>query len=567
VRRFGGVVIVMAMMLLPIACNDDASSTTGTEAPAVQRVLAVDNEFRPQSLTVPAGTEVVFENTGRLDHNVVPVNDPTASEWGVLEVDFAPADTYSHVFTTPGTYAYYCTIHGSPTAGMRGTVVVTESDGTPVTDTVAATTSTQPAGPVEAIEVPADQPTIQAAVDAAAAGDLILVSPGTYHEAVQVATDRLTIRGLERNTVVLDGQLEMDTGIRVLGAAGVTIENMTAMNYTKNGFFWTGVTGYRGSYLTTYRTGDYGVYSYDSVDGQLDHLYTVGSVDAGVYIGGCFPCNTVLTDSVSEYNGIGYSGTNAGGDLFIVNSVFRNNRVGMLPNSGTYELCYPQRNTTIVGNVIFDNNEPDTPSIRFAVLAQGNGIIISGGVQNVIERNRVVDHDMAGVALLPFLEYDPNDEQPPRDEWSRTCAEQRKDRPNDPGTAMLWDAFDNRVVGNVFADNRLTDLLVASASGDSSELGNCFADNTFTASVPDDVETLAPCDGKGVGAWPADEFDAVEWLSASSGKGPDWRTVELPELTAQENMPNVATAPAHPATDTPFAVDLAAIEVPPMPSR
>jgi hypothetical protein len=33
------------------------------------------------------------------------------------------------------------------------------------------------------------------------------------------------------------------------------IENLTARNYTENGFYWDGVHGYRGSYLTAYRNG------------------------------------------------------------------------------------------------------------------------------------------------------------------------------------------------------------------------------------------------------------------------------------------------------------------------
>src|SRR5690606_22894636 len=68
------------------------------------------------------------------------------------------------------------------------------------------------------IRVPDDHETIQEAVDAAEPGDLILVEPGVYEEAVDVTTDMLTIRGLDRNEVVLDGGFELDNGIRVTGA-------------------------------------------------------------------------------------------------------------------------------------------------------------------------------------------------------------------------------------------------------------------------------------------------------------------------------------------------------------
>src|SRR3546814_1435355 len=104
---------------------------------------------------------------------------------------------------------------------------------------------------------------------------------------------------------------------------------MTAKNYTVNGFFWTGVTGYRGSYLTAYRNGDYGVYAFDAVKGQLEHIYASGSPYAGLYIGQCYPCDAVIDDVISEYNGLGYSGTNSGGNLLIVNSTWRHNRAGI----------------------------------------------------------------------------------------------------------------------------------------------------------------------------------------------------------------------------------------------
>lgn len=89
-------------------------------------VVAIDNNFLPQTLTVAAGTEVKFVNNGRNDHDVVPEGDLEVRTWGVLVEDFLPGDSYSYVFTTPGTYVYYCTIHGTSTAGMFGSIEVTE---------------------------------------------------------------------------------------------------------------------------------------------------------------------------------------------------------------------------------------------------------------------------------------------------------------------------------------------------------------------------------------------------------------------------------------------------------
>jgi hypothetical protein len=419
------------------------------------------------------------------------------------------------------------------------------------------------------IAVPGDKKTIQLAVDSAKPGDLILISPGVYNEAVDVTTDNLTLRGLDRNTVILDGQFKLDNGIRVVATKGVAIENMTARNYAKNGFFWTGAEGYRGSYLTTFRTGDYGIYAFDSVKGQLDNSYMSGSPDAGVYVGECYPCDAVLNNIVSEYNGLGYSGTNSGGNLLIVNSIFRFNRAGVVPNSGTYELCYPERATTFVGNIVYSNNQPDTPAIDVAILAMGNGILSAGGVRNVIERNLVYDHDKTGIGLVPFLEEDPNDVVPTRDKWDTPCATQKGLKANDPGTAILFDSMDNKVSGNVVSGSRAADIAVASAGGDISTFGNCWSGNTFGTSAPTAIETLAPCGGAvAKTGWDAGTLDVVQWLveKDSRPKAVPYQSAPTPEPKPQPNMPDAATAPAHPATDVPFKVDLAAIKVPAKPA-
>jgi len=45
-----------------------------------------------------------------------------------------------------------------------------------------------------------------------------------------------------------------------------------------------------------------------------------GRLISGFYIGRCDPCHALVTDVLAERNAVGFSGTNASGDLAIVNS-------------------------------------------------------------------------------------------------------------------------------------------------------------------------------------------------------------------------------------------------------
>ena len=137
-------------------------------------------------------------------------------------------------------------------------------------------------------------------------------APGTYEEAVDVTTDDLTIRGLDRAGVVLDGGFELANGIRVLGADGVAVENLTAQNYTANGVFWTGVEGFRGSYLTAVRNAEYGIYAFDSRNGLIEHSYAVGQRRRRLLRRPVLPVRHARRDVLSEHNGIGFSDANAG---------------------------------------------------------------------------------------------------------------------------------------------------------------------------------------------------------------------------------------------------------------
>ncbi len=116
---------VTTLPLVTVAQSQDSFPANGT----TETIKALDNNFLPGALTIEAGTEVVWDNIGRNDHDVTPVDDLAAATWGVKADAFAPKDTYSHVFDQPGTYAYFCTIHGTAKAGMIGTIVVTAPAG------------------------------------------------------------------------------------------------------------------------------------------------------------------------------------------------------------------------------------------------------------------------------------------------------------------------------------------------------------------------------------------------------------------------------------------------------
>jgi len=74
-----------------------------------------DYTFSPSSFQVAAGTRVTIVNDGPSYHTWT--SDTGAWDSGTLSA----GATYSHTFTTPGTFAFKCDIHSA----MQGSVTVT----------------------------------------------------------------------------------------------------------------------------------------------------------------------------------------------------------------------------------------------------------------------------------------------------------------------------------------------------------------------------------------------------------------------------------------------------------
>jgi hypothetical protein len=318
---------------------------------------------------------------------------------------------------------------------------------------------------------------IQAAVDAARPGDWILVGPGDYKEGsdraprghrdvpagVLITTPRIYLRGMNRNTVIVDGTKPGSApcsrrrsdqelgphhrglnGVMVWKADDVWIQNLTTCNYlhgsgdTGNEVWWNGGYGsrrggigghgYVGSYLNATATffgnektaAQYGIFSSDWSGGTWDQTYTSNFNDSGYYIGACKQqCNQTIDHAWAQYSALGYSGTNSGGALVIKRSEFDHNEEGADTNSENTDFPSPQNGAcpgnaispiththscwVFMDNFVHDNNNPNVPSAGAAALAPvGTGMSVSGGHNDTVVHNRFVNNGAWGAIFIPF---------------------------------------------------------------------------------------------------------------------------------------------------------------------
>jgi plastocyanin len=101
----------------PASRQDTTSPTSpapaaGAPAEATARVTIDQFAYNPRELTVTAGTRVTWVNRDDVPHTVTSVEKPRRFGSGTLDTD----DQFAHVFTTPGTYEYYCAVHPKMTA-------------------------------------------------------------------------------------------------------------------------------------------------------------------------------------------------------------------------------------------------------------------------------------------------------------------------------------------------------------------------------------------------------------------------------------------------------------------
>ena len=386
--------------------------------------------------------------------------------------------------------------------------------------TVAATLAMGSASPAAArseIQVPEDVPTLERAIARAQPGDTIVLAAGTYPggNVVPPAKHDLTIRGADRNGVVLDGADRRSHGI-VVHADGVSILNLSVHDFRLNGLYWEGADRYRASYVTVWNVGGYGIYAEDGEQGVIDHMYVSGAADAAYYIGECRPCRATIAHVVARLSAVGYSGTNSTG-VVISDSLWDRNGVGLLPNTYANEALAPQARTTILRNTVTNSGRAPVPIRTPLAGFIGIGIAVGGGSENTISRNRVRRSERYGVAIFPtarFVVFDPGTPEP----------------------GPPWRPHGNHVSQNVVTRSGRADLALALGSG----TGNCFSRNVVVRARPRGLQTRTCVGVSAVGSAPvaADLTRPVRVMYEQTVRRrhpPDYTSMPTPP--AQPNMP------------------------------
>jgi plastocyanin len=88
----------------------------GALAASGETQLTIDNfTFKPDAVTVPAGTRIVWVNDDDIPHSIVETTGKFHSP--ALDTE----DKFSFIFDKAGSYEYFCGLHPH----MKGKVVVT----------------------------------------------------------------------------------------------------------------------------------------------------------------------------------------------------------------------------------------------------------------------------------------------------------------------------------------------------------------------------------------------------------------------------------------------------------
>jgi plastocyanin len=117
IRAIGAAALLLAGVAPALNAGMEPEEPLPDPEPQPTIVRMIDNRFRPARIIVAVGVTVLWSNDEAdpdREHNVI------ARDYRWASSNFLPGETYARTFDAPGTFRYFCDLHG----GMTGVVVV-----------------------------------------------------------------------------------------------------------------------------------------------------------------------------------------------------------------------------------------------------------------------------------------------------------------------------------------------------------------------------------------------------------------------------------------------------------
>jgi hypothetical protein len=284
---------------------------------------------------------------------------------------------------------------------------------------------------------------IQAAVNASPDGGLIRIWPGYYQElpsrrAPEVKPDNadgtfsyefhkkhpnaenliaiigkknITLLGMGRKPkdVVIDVGFEKHIGIRGDRSDGLIIKNLSMWHAYDHGIYVLETSGLLIDDVVSGYSREYAFLTFADDHVLMRDCEATGSGDGGLYPGGSAETPGRVSQEIdnckSHHNVLGYSGTQ-GDHVWVHDSEFYDNAVGLVTDSETDHPNYPQNDLVLENNKFYDNNfNPylETSDLKATVfegyylIPVGVGAFLVSGHNNVMQHNWIWGNERTGL--------------------------------------------------------------------------------------------------------------------------------------------------------------------------
>ncbi len=317
---------------------------------------------------------------------------------------------------------------------------------------------------------------IQAAVDAASSGTIILIEPGTYDGEIEIDKAGIQLIGktcFAFEKVIIKNPGDEDCGIMVhKGGDGFVLKNVTVQGFEENGVYLEYIDNFLLSHVVAIDNDEYGLYPVFCTNGLIEYCSATGSSDTGIYVGQSESVAMQYNEAYGNVNGIEIENCTK---VAAIKNHSYDNVCGMLVVLLPGLPVKASANVLVSENNIEKNNHVNfaDPTGGFeAFVPSGSGILLVGVDNVTVEKNKISNNNFVGVATVSTVILGALAGLPP--------AAFGDIEPNADGA---------KIIGNSLANNGSAPPVGLPLPGvdllwDGNGVNNCWKNNTYATAYP-----------------------------------------------------------------------------------